>query len=384
MKKFIIEEEEKNRILRMHNSLKEQVQGSSNQPPMSDKEKLTLALRTCIKNYTWFIPDPSPLRKGEKSGKDMIVGKDSNGDTFYFYADLKVVNQRTGTQRTWKCDEMTPTPIPVGLETNPILKPEQQKEVDELIARYPTIYRKDKPTADQIGKKEWTELQLNKIKGFETLGIPDNYKIWEKSGKRQTMNSQQEEAIKTYTDAGWQDIGGKVNPAEADKYDTIDLIDIYPDDFKESYKLVKPIESVDTNELIEELNTLVGTKNFGDRKTCRNIISKYNLAKQKDAPINAAILQNWKIAVNACKTKVDNFNDINATKNILRTLTNPPTDKNGAPIAPKKDSKGNDIPVSEKDKKWAINIRKKETPKENQPAAGATQPVAPTAGAPTN
>jgi hypothetical protein len=375
MKKFIIEEEEKNRILRMHNSLKEQVQGSSNQPPMSDMEKLTLALKTCIKNYTWFTPDPSPLRKGEKSGKDMIVGKGSNGDTFYFYADLKVVNQRTGTQRTWKCDF---TPEPVGLETNPILKPEQQKEVDELIARYPTIYRKDKPTADQIGKKEWTEIQLNTIKGFNTLGIPDNYKIWEKSGKRQTMNSQQEEAIKTYTDAGWQDIGGKVNPAEADKYDTIDLIDIYPDDFKESYKLVKPIESVDTNELIEELNTLVGTKNFSDRKTCRNIISKYNLAKQKDAPINAAVLLNWKIAVNACNTKVSNFNDLDSTKSILRTLTSPPKDKKG------NDIKDNDIPVSDKDKKWAINIRKKETPKENQPAAGATQPVAPTAGAPTN
>jgi hypothetical protein len=377
MKKFIIEEEEKNRILRMHNSLKEQVQGSSNQPPMSDKEKLTLALKTCIKNYTWFTPDPSPLRKGEKSGKDMIVGKGSNGDTFYFYADLKVVNQRTGAQRTWKCDF---TPEPVGLETNPILKPEQQKEVDELITRYPTIYRKDKPSADQIGKGEWTERQLNKIEGFKTLGIPDNYKIWEKSGKRQNTTPQQENAIKIYTDAGWQDIGGKVNPAEASKYDTVDLKDIYPDDFKESYKLVKPIESVDTNEVIKELNTLVGTKNFGDRKTCRDIISKYNVAKKKNAPVNDALLRNWKIAVNACKTKVSNFNDLNITNTIYGTLTVPPTDGKGNPIKPKKDKEGKDIPptpATEIDNRWGVNILV--TPKKPTQTPSAT----PTAGAPT-
>jgi hypothetical protein len=384
MKKFIIEEEEKNRILRMHNSLKEQVQGSSTQPSMSDLEKLKLALNTCIKKYTWFIPDPSPLRK-TNSGKDVIVGKGSNGNVYYFYADLKVINATTDKKRTWACDF---TPEPVGLKTNPTLTPDQQKEVDELITTNPTMYRKEKPSADQIGKGEWKEVQLNTIEGFKTLGIPNDYKIWEKAGKRQITTPQQDEVIKEFTDNGWLD--KQVNPAEAAKYDTIDLKDLYKKDingkdiFSGSYKLVKPIESVDTNEVIKELNKLVETKNFSDRKTCREIISKYNVAKEKDAPISDAVLQNWKIAVNACKTKVDNFNDINATKNILGTLTNPPTDKNGAPIAPKKDGEGKDIPVSDKDKKWAINIRKKETPKENQPAAGATQPVSPTAGAPTN
>jgi len=375
MKKFIIEEEEKNRILRMHNSLKEQVQGSSNQAPMSDKEKLTLALGTCIKKYTWFTPDPSPFRK-TKSGKDVIVGKDSNGDIFYFYADLKVINARTGTERTWKCDF---TPEPAGLKTNPILTPAQQKEVDELITTYPTMYRKDKPSADQIRTGEWKEVLLNKLTGFDKLGIPDDYKIWEKVGKRQITTSQQDEVIKEYTDAGWLD--KEVNPAVAYKYDTIDLKDLYMKDsngkeiFSGSYKLVKPIESIDTNEVIKELNNLVGTKNFSDRKTCREIISKYNVAKEKGAPVSDAILQNWKIAVNACKTKVDNFNDLNATKNILGTLTVPPTDKNGTPISPKKDDKGNDIPPTDKDKRWNINITKTQTPKENIPAAGATPPA---------
>lgn len=375
MKKFIIEEEEKNRILRMHNSLKEQVQGSSTQPSMSDLEKLKLALNTCIKKYTWFIPDPSPFRK-TKSGKDVIVGKDSNGDVFYFYANLKVINARTGTERNWKCDEMTPTPVPEGLKTNPTLTPQQQKEVDELITNYPEMYRKDKPSADQIGKGEWNEVQINTLPGFDKLGIPDDYKIWEKKGLRQTQSPQQRAAIKTYTDAGWQDIGGKVNPAEADKYDTIDLIDVYPEDFKGSYKLVKPIESVDTNELIKELNNLVGTKNFGNRKTCRNIISKYNVAKQKNAPVNDALLRNWKIAVNACKTKVTNFNDLDATKNILGTLTVPPTDKNGNPIAPKKDDEGKDIPATpptDSDKRWNINITK--TPSTTPTTGGATPPA---------
>jgi hypothetical protein len=278
--------------------------------------------------------------------------------------------------KKWGCNELN--------TSTPQLTPQQQKSVNQLVndGRYTTT----EPTADEIGKKEFTKVLITKIPGFGDF--PKNYYIWEKTGKRQITTPQQEEVIKEFTDVGWLD--KQVNPVEAAEYDTIDLKDLYRKDingkdiFSGSYKLVKPIESVDTNEVIKELNKLVETKNFSDRKTCREIISKYNVAKQKDAPISGAVLQNWKIAVNACKTKVDNFNDINATKNILGTLTNPPTDKNGAPIAPKKDGEGKDIPATDKDIRWDINIRKTQTPKENQPAAGAIPSAAPTTGAPTN
>jgi hypothetical protein len=219
----------------------------------------------------------------------------------------------------------------------------------------------------------------NNYIGFDDF--PKNYYIWEKTGKRQTQTPQQVNAIKIYTDAGWQDIGGKVNPAEASKYDTVDLKDIYPEDFLDSYKLVKTIESVDTNEVIKELNTLVGTKNFGDRKTCRDIISKYNVAKKKNAPVNDALLRNWKIAVNACKTKVSNFNDLNITNTIYGTLTVPPTDSKGNPIKAKQDKEGKDIPptpATEIDNRWGVNILV--TPKKPTQTPSAT----PTAGTPTN
>jgi hypothetical protein len=137
---------------------------------------------------------------------------------------------------------------------------------------------------------------------------------------RQEKTPQQTNAIKTYTDAGWEDRGGVLNPAEAPLYDTIDMKDIYKDFFPESYILVKKIESVDTNEVIEELTNLVSTKKFGDRKTCRQIISKYNVAKEKNAPVNDALLRNFKSAINACISKVDNFNDLGATTKIIKKL----------------------------------------------------------------
>jgi hypothetical protein len=371
MKNFNIEESEKKRILNLHKSLlKEQV--SDTQTKTIDVQLQELIDSGCFKKEISSVVSMSSTNPPNKQWAIKINSTKTPNKSRYYFIDNTIGEKENGKFRmlsdTWPPCDKTPQ---VNQQQ---LTPQQQKSVNQLVND--GGYTTTEPTADEIGKKEFTKVLITKIPGFGDF--PKNYYIWEKTGKRQVKSPQQVNAIKTYTDAGWQDIGGKVNPAEADKYDTIDLIDIYPDDFKESYKLVKPIESVDTNELIEELNTLVGTKNFGDRKTCRNIISKYNLAKQKDAPINAAVLLNWKIAVNACNTKVSNFNDLDSTKSILRTLTSPPKDKKG------NDIKDNDIPVSDKDKKWAINIRKKETPKENQPAAGATQPVSPTAGAPTN
>lgn len=139
---------------------------------------------------------------------------------------------------------------------------------------------------------------------------------------RQKKTPQQMNAIKTYTDAGWEDKGGIINPAEATLYNTIDMKDIYGDKtFPQSYILVQEIQSVDTNEIIEELNNLVKTRNFADRKTCRQIISKYNVAKEKEAPVNDAVLRNWKIAVNSCRNKITNFNDLGVTGKIIDKLT---------------------------------------------------------------
>lgn len=109
MKKYLIEESEKNRILKMHELIKEQSQPLS-QPTQSDLDKLKLALKTCIKKYTWFTPDTtSPIRK-TKSGKDVIVGTGTNGNTYYFYTDLTVINVNTGVKKNWECD-FTPTPV---------------------------------------------------------------------------------------------------------------------------------------------------------------------------------------------------------------------------------------------------------------------------------
>ena len=349
--KFIVSDEESKNILEMHSKMKnnrsiivEQTTAPTEDPNMT---KLKSAISAgCLTN--------GGLKRNKTTGQ-VFYRKPSAKDPSKevdFYADMTYKFVDGTASGKWKCDgisQSTPTTPQVNQQQ---LTPQQQKNIDDLINFYnkgpEPRYKKEEPTADQMAKKEWAKVNLKEKPEFN---INFDYYVWEKTGLRQTQSPQQRAAIKTYTDAGWQDIGGKVNPAEAAKYDTIDLKDIYGDkEFPESYKLVKTIDSVDTNEIIKELNDLVGTKNFGDRKTCRDIISKYNVAKQKNAPINDALLRNWKMAVNACKTKVSNFNDLNTTKTILGKLATSET---------------------EIDKRWNIDITKPSV----TPPAGATPPA---------
>jgi hypothetical protein len=345
--RFKITTEEAKTILEMHSKMKNNhsiiIEQDLPKTEESDESKLKRAVAAgCVSGGT--------LYKSASTGK-VYYRKPSvkqPNKTVDFFADLTYEFTDKSIKGTWKCDEIKGTFKP-ELSTQPKLTPQQQRSVDDKINFYKGLYQKEQPTADQITKKEWEKVNLKNEPGFEGI-IDFDYFIWKKTGKRQTKSPQQEAAIKTYTDNGWSDIGGTINPTDVAKYDTVDLKDVYGTEyFPESYKLVKPIDSVDTNQVIEELNNLVKTKNFGDKKTCRNIISKYNVAKKKNAPINDAILRNWKIAVNACKTKIDNFNDIGVTNGILKTLTVQTIDKDGKPITPA-------VPQTENEKRWDINL----------------------------
>ena len=182
MKNFLIEDREKNRILKMHNSLKEQTQASDDQPIMSDLEKLKYALDNCIKSYVWFTPDPTPLRK-TKSGKDVIVGKGKSGDMFYFYADLSVINANTGTKKNWICD-FKPTPQPVKPVT---LNSDQQDVIDRLKSE--NWFTEPKPSQVAIDKREVKvenladpQSNLGRLysKYFPAKDFPKGYMVYQK------------------------------------------------------------------------------------------------------------------------------------------------------------------------------------------------------------
>jgi len=120
MKKFLVNETEKNKILKLHGFLQEQAQ-----TPQTDEEKLQNAINQgCIAKYSWFIPDAKPIRK-TKSGKPIVYGKGSNGNVYYFYADMTIVNATTGAKKTWVC---TPPP---KIEPTP-----QQQDDERLIKKY--------------------------------------------------------------------------------------------------------------------------------------------------------------------------------------------------------------------------------------------------------
>jgi hypothetical protein len=154
MKKFIIDNKQKEDILKMHGFIKEQDPGLGPDgntitatPPVqptepetetqtekkvtiqvSGKDKLQRALDSkCIAKYTWFTPDRSrPLTK-TKSGKDVIFGKGSNGNTYLFYDDMRVVNVDTKVTKNWTCEELN-KPAQVKLDAN-------QNKVLEIIGK---------------------------------------------------------------------------------------------------------------------------------------------------------------------------------------------------------------------------------------------------------
>jgi hypothetical protein len=194
MKKFIIDNKQKEDILIMHGFIKEQDPGLGPDgntitatPPVqptepetetqtekkvtiqvSGKDKLQRALDSkCIAKYTWFTPDRSrPLTK-TKSGKDVIFGKGSNGNTYLFYDDMRVVNVDTKVTKNWTCEELnkpaqvkldanqnkvleiigkkgwfaTPVPTDVEVEDGTFIKQDLTTTKDPFLAKYSKYFR---------------------------------------------------------------------------------------------------------------------------------------------------------------------------------------------------------------------------------------------------
>jgi hypothetical protein len=103
MKKILTSNTEKTRILQMHGFLREQVQPSETEEQILNRARK----QGCIAKYTWFTPDEDEGIRRTKSGKSVITGKGSNGDTYYFYGNMDVVNANTKAKKTWTCDKKT-------------------------------------------------------------------------------------------------------------------------------------------------------------------------------------------------------------------------------------------------------------------------------------
>jgi hypothetical protein len=220
MKKNIIDNKQKEDILRMHGFIKEQAAGlgsddiqpgdpgspynadgttKTTTPPtpptppappkpveepkketkvVADKDKLQRALESgCIDKYSWFTADPSqPLRK-TKSGKDVIYGKGSNGNTYFFYANMKVANTTTGIQKNWTCEELNKTPE-VKLNAN-------QNKVLEIIGKrgwfatpVPTDVEVDDGTYIKQDLTKSQDALLQKYSKYFTDAFPTGYFVY--------------------------------------------------------------------------------------------------------------------------------------------------------------------------------------------------------------
>ena len=105
MKKILTNNTEKTRILQMHGFLREQVQPSETEEQILDRARK----QGCIAKYTWFTPDEG-IRK-TTSGKSVITGKGSNGDTYYFYGNMDIINANTKAKKTWTCEKINTTSL---------------------------------------------------------------------------------------------------------------------------------------------------------------------------------------------------------------------------------------------------------------------------------
>ena len=222
MKKHIIDNKQKEDILKMHGFIKEQASGLgpddiqpgepgspynaadgskiTTTPPsvtptatekpvtkevtkvVADKDKLQRALESgCIDKYTWFTADPTqPLRK-TKSGKDVIFGKGSNGNTYFFFANMRVANATTGIQKNWTCEELD-KPVQVKLDAN-------QNKVLEIIGKqgwFATPVPTDVEVEDGTFTKEnLTTTQntfLSKYGKYFTTAFPQGYNVFKRGG----------------------------------------------------------------------------------------------------------------------------------------------------------------------------------------------------------
>jgi hypothetical protein len=159
MKKLLVDKSEKIQILKMHGFLKEQ-----QEVKMTDKQKLEVAIENgCIAKYEWFTPDQNPIRT-TASGKPVIVGKGTSGTIFYFYADMIVINQKTGNKTKWECSK---------LQNAQVQQTSQQNEINQLKTQFGWKTRED---LKNITQEELTQLYQKHPK-FEL------YKLKVESGK---------------------------------------------------------------------------------------------------------------------------------------------------------------------------------------------------------
>jgi hypothetical protein len=188
MKKLLVNNTERDEILKMHNSLKEQAQ----QPTQEDQDsiKLNKALQSCIKKYTWFIPDKTNPIRTTKSGKRIIYGKGPNGNSYYFYADMTALNANTGVKKNWVCDELanpkpkTETPKTDNAQTaTGTLNQEQQQFIEKWTGdTQGYIYNPSR--IDQIGKVSVDVLNLGAPAGL----FPKGTVLWYDPNKQKDIS----------------------------------------------------------------------------------------------------------------------------------------------------------------------------------------------------
>jgi hypothetical protein len=149
---------------------------------VADKDKLQRALEAgCIDKYTWFTADPTqPLRK-TKSGKDVIFGKGSNGNSYFFFANMKVANATTGIQKNWTCEELN-KPAEVKLDAN-------QNKVLEIIGKqgwFATPVPTDVEVEDGTFTKEdlitTQNTFLSKYGKYFATAFPKGYNVYKRGG----------------------------------------------------------------------------------------------------------------------------------------------------------------------------------------------------------
>jgi hypothetical protein len=159
MKKILTSNTEKTRILQMHGFLREQVQPSETEEQVLDRARK----QGCIAKYTWFTPDEGIRRT--KSGKSVITGKGSNGNTYYFYGDMNIVNANTGAKKTWTCEKINTT----SLNDNQRVSLKQLSDIG--------WFSTPKPTDVELDMGLYRKINLSDGEPNETTMNPEEFQI---------------------------------------------------------------------------------------------------------------------------------------------------------------------------------------------------------------
>jgi hypothetical protein len=316
MKQFLVEDSEKNKILRMHKSLLEQ----TNNKPMTDEETLRAAISVgCLKNGS--------LKRQKSTGK-LFYRRESTkqaGKMIRYYPDMSFEFEDGSNKGKWKCPEIATAAAAQATAQQTAAQTTADNE-----SKIATLKKQGYKTLDEL-RKEGVDLNtLDTVFKKVTVGNVDLYisagtTNFTPNTSTSDFNKDQLSFISTFEQKGY-----KLNPSRIEQSTLVKVTDkdlgapadLFPNGLVMWYN---PNAQDDIKRNQGSVLADVLSNQSIDRQACRKNVTDYfeTFRRKNSIVIDPATINKAKRIVQACKdehygkwgiagggNKLDNYLDI--------------------------------------------------------------------------